>query len=412
MIWLFATLLCMAVQSFFSMQEMAVISVNRLEVLFFSSKGDSRALKIAYFLKKPHVLFTTTLIMVNVALQLGSECSRRFYSEMHLSSNLAPLSQILAVVIVAELAPLFAARTWSRPIAMGGVPLLYFFAKLLYPLASFLGAVLKMLSGKKTNPLKGHLALKREEMWRMLEGSSSCLEPSLAQEVSDKLLSLRSAKLYGSTSNKQSALSLHAGTTVQEALALFRKKPSKEILVYERDPRTVTGVLTARMLVGCDYQKKIRDLACAPFYIGLDQSLSEWLIPFRESQAGVAVVLDKKGKAKGSITFDDIARFLFSQSYKNEKHRGGLSSIVIDRVFSAKTTLAQIKKEYGLDLYEAGRHEEAASSRSEKQTLGRWIWDKTQRPLRTGDRFTVGDIQIEITEMGLVFPRSIRMITT
>lgn len=411
MIWLFATLACMAVQSFFSMQEMAVISVNRLEVLFYSSKGDSRALKIAYLLKKPHVLFTTTLIMVNVALQLGSECSRRFYSEMHLSSNLAPLSQILAVVIIAELAPLFAARTWSRPIAMGGVPLLYLFAKILYPLASLLGGGLKLLSRKKSNPLKGHLALKREEMWRMLEGSHSCVEPSLAQEVSDKLLSLRSVKLYSTTGSKQSAPTIHGGSEVNEALTLLRNRPSKEILVYERDPKTVTGVLSARMLVGCDPKKRIRDLARAPFYIGVDQSLSEWLIPFRESQAGVAVVLDKKGKAKGSITFDDIARFLFSSSYKKEQRSSVQTAVVIDRVFSAKTTLREIQKEYGLDLPAASQQEEEALAVDERQSLGRWVWDKTQRPLRTGDCFTTGGIQIEIIEMGIVFPKKIRIIT-
>ena len=75
MIWLFATLACMFVQAFFSMQEMAIISINRLEVLFFSDNGNKNAKKIAYFLQNPHVLFTTTLIMVNIALQIGSELS-------------------------------------------------------------------------------------------------------------------------------------------------------------------------------------------------------------------------------------------------------------------------------------------------------------------------------------------------
>lgn len=79
MIFLVLTLICLIIQGFFSMQEMACVSFNRVRLQYYAYKGNRRARYLSRLLHHPTTLFGTTLIGVNAAMQLGSEFARRFY---------------------------------------------------------------------------------------------------------------------------------------------------------------------------------------------------------------------------------------------------------------------------------------------------------------------------------------------
>jgi len=104
------------------MVEMACVSFNKVRLHYYVNQGNRRAIWLNYLLQHPFRLFGTTLIGVNVAMVVGSECSREFHSALGLSPDLAPLSQVIIVVIFAELAPMFAARHYAEHVAMLGAP--------------------------------------------------------------------------------------------------------------------------------------------------------------------------------------------------------------------------------------------------------------------------------------------------
>ncbi|MBI3211953.1 MAG: DUF21 domain-containing protein, partial [Simkania negevensis] len=93
----------LAVQSFFAMLEMASVSFNRIRLNYFIYKKNRRAIWLSHLLKNPLLLFGTTLIGVNGAMQFGSECARRFYISIGLSPDFAPLSQVFLVLMFSEL---------------------------------------------------------------------------------------------------------------------------------------------------------------------------------------------------------------------------------------------------------------------------------------------------------------------
>ena len=111
--WFILTILFIMIQAFYSMLEMAAVSFDKARLHYFVKKGKSQARWLSFLLEKPGRLFGTTLILVNVALQIGSECSRQFYQALGVSANYAPLSQVVLVVIFAELSPMLAARRYS-----------------------------------------------------------------------------------------------------------------------------------------------------------------------------------------------------------------------------------------------------------------------------------------------------------
>ena len=118
-------LISVLVEGFFSMLEMACVSFNRVRLQYYVSKKNRRAIWLSSLLKNPARLFGTTLIGVTTALQFGSECARRFYISLDLSPDWAPLSQVIIVLIFAELAPLFAARRYAENVVMLGIPIIF-----------------------------------------------------------------------------------------------------------------------------------------------------------------------------------------------------------------------------------------------------------------------------------------------
>lgn len=66
----FLTLLCLVVQGFFSMTEMACVSFNKVRLQYYVSKKKKSALWLNYLLNHPALLFGATLIGVNTALFL------------------------------------------------------------------------------------------------------------------------------------------------------------------------------------------------------------------------------------------------------------------------------------------------------------------------------------------------------
>jgi len=97
--FLLLTLGAILIHGCFSMLEMAAVSFNKVRLQYFVSLGNRRAIWLMRLLQNPTLLFGTTLICVNTAMQFGSECSRRFYMALDLSPDLAPLSQIILVLL-------------------------------------------------------------------------------------------------------------------------------------------------------------------------------------------------------------------------------------------------------------------------------------------------------------------------
>lgn len=403
MFWAFATVLCIAVQAFFSMQEMAIISVNRLEIMYFTAQNHRAAKRISYLISHPHALFTTTLVMVNFALQLGSECSRRFYASLDLSSNWAPLTQVILVVIIAELAPMFTARYWPRPVSFFGAHLVYFSACVLKPISEVVGKltlyVQNILKLSKSNEESLFSRDELSSIFRRIDATSHLKDSNLAQEVSDKLLRCRSLTAFALAKPIEKSIILSAACPIHKARSYFiHDRQLEYILVYEHRRATVTGVIFPRSLINQNDDLPVSSIAKQPFFVGAEQTVFQWLAPLRTSRYPLAVVLDHHGRAIGSLTFDDIADFLFQtkKSLLWDEHQP-----VLEKAFKAQVTLCEIRRHYGLSLHG-----------EDSMTLGQWVLAQADRPLRIGDCFNFPNMHLRIEKMGLFYPKEIYISTS
>lgn len=399
--WLFVNMLSIAVLAFYSMEEMAFVSFNKVRLQFYVAKGDKRASLVNQLLQKPSQLFGTTLIGVNVATFMGSEFARKFYESINLSPDLAPITQIFLVIIFGELAPMFAARRYSEHVALLGARLIYISSKILAPMIWFLEIISKaanrLFHGQETSP---NLFITTDELQKILEEQDEeniYSETDEFNAITSNIFRLKE-KL---ASQVMTPLSLE--TAVSDRLTIKQLRTQKKIttkylIAYNRSITDVTGILYIKDLFDRPEGDRLKSYGSAPWFIPFSTPLLEILKQFRSNSENIAIVLDRQGKAVGMITFEDILDEIFGETGRATKLRP--NQIMIDRTFDGHTTLEELLLETGITL--DGLPEE---------TISEWYMRISEHHPEVGESYVVSPYEFIVKETSLLGVTSIQVRT-
>lgn len=351
--WLFLNVLSAVVLAFYSMQEMACVSFNKIRLHYYVSKGIKRAIWIHYLLQHPARLFATTLFSVNVAMFIGSECARQTYIAWGLDPDMAPITQIVFIVIFAELAPMFAARRYAEHAAMLGAPILYASAKILTPLLWSLEMVSKMANriagGKEA---QAPVALHQEDLQRILdiqdEDRITDTEGEEVNVVARNIFSLRDKDAKQVMQPIGAIAMLPSNATVGQMGRLLDEREVEHVPIYHRDITSIVGIVQARDLIRASDSRRLRDYARAPWFITQNTNAIQILKEFRHNNRHVAIVLDAQGLAIGMITLDDLTEEIFGKM-SGMAHK--ISPLfMLDRIFPGNMLVSDFEKEFGVIL--------------------------------------------------------------
>lgn len=318
LLWLIFNIISIIVLALYSMLEMACVSFNKVRLQYYVSKGVKQAIWLNYLLQHPSRLFGTTLIGVNIALVVGSECSREFYAALGFSPDIAPLTQVILVVIFGELAPMFAARHYAEHVALLGVPLIYASAQVMKPLLWIVDGVSKLcnyiIGGKET---ANTIFLTHEELQKILEEQSeeNLSDPSSAafSQTATNIFSLRKIDIREIMHPLNSAYALPANATIEQLESLIHKTHAHYSLLYNQDVSNIIGIAYPRDVVRAAGNRRLRDFARPPWFVSEKTALMQLLKQFRTNNENLAIILDKQGKAIGLIFLDDILEEIFGR---------------------------------------------------------------------------------------------------
>jgi len=325
-IWLICNVLSIIMLAFYSMLEMACVSFNKVRLQYYVSKGYKRAIWLNYLLKHPSRLFGTTLIGVNIALVIGSECAREFYGALDINPNYAPLTQVFIVVIFGELAPMFAARHYAEHVAMLGIPLVYASAKLMSPLLWLVGLVSKVcnyfLGGAEDD---SSIFLTQEELQKILEERSD-EDPSDAQNmelsaIATNIFSLRRKSVKQIMEPLSKSTALPANATVNQMEHLLSSYNTSFVPLYNNELSNIVAIAYPRDALRAPGTRRVREYARPPWFISESTTMMQILKQFRTNNESVAVILNKFGKAIGLVHLDDVLEEIFGKlTYTDLKH--------------------------------------------------------------------------------------------
>lgn len=337
--FLFLTLICVCFQAFFSMFEMASVTFNKVRLHYYVSNKKKRAKWLSYLLEKPSRLFGTTLICVNAALQLGSECSRKFYEAIGANPDFAPISQIIIVMIFGELAPLFAARRHSETVAMRFVPIVYGMYFLLNPIIKALDFLTRLVSRKERENY-----LSRDELKKAFIDPIQNLD-----EPIENIFSIKTKRAKQILIPLSDTAKIVSTATLDELSHLLTVDFHPFILVFHRTEGNIVGVIHSRILLKEHQNTRVIDEASPPWFISEDVYILDILKQFRTNNQNMAVVLNSSGEATGVITLDQIISYLIGEESDLSDQKKVLT--IVEKTLSGDMTLEEFNKTFDANLF-------------------------------------------------------------
>ncbi len=346
--WLFITFFWTAVLSFYSMQEMACISCNKLRLDYAASQNKTWAIWLQRLLEKPQLLFCTTLVGVNVAMMMSSESSRRLFETWGIDPNLAPLAEIPFLVIFGELIPMFAARLYPDHASRLGIPILYVSAKILSPISACISYFFKQSKKQHHAPF-----LSREELQKLLEEHQGGylgeqLEPE--NDFIGNIFSLRNMQAFQVMQKLDQVVCLSSHTTIAELREVMKRTRQPFFPVYHRNRAKIVGLLHIQEILSVNSNKRIDEYTQTALFIPQDLSALEVIKKLQEETAASAVVINSKGEAKGIVFLDDLMDELFAPESKKETS----DLRYLEKTISADTQISEFNATYDTEINSLG----------------------------------------------------------
>lgn len=408
LLWLSFNIISIVMLAFYSMLEMACVSFNKIRLQYYVSKGYKQAIWLNYLLQHPSHLFGTTLIGVNIALVVGSECSREFYSAIGLSPDLAPLTQVIIVVIFGELAPMFAARHYPEHVAILGMPILYASAKLMTPILlviSWLSKISNLVTGG--SEVEANIYLTQEELQKILEEqtdeSPGGNESAEFSAITANIFTLRGKDVRQVMQPLKIATTLPSNATIEQMEHLLAKTGADFVPLYFREVSHIVGIVYPRDALRASEKKRVRDYAWSPWFVTETTTLMQILKQFRTNSENVAFILNQEGKSIGIVTLSDVLAEVFgkiSYALKRETQDHLKKLMLIEKTFPGDMTIGEFNSQYRVLL-----------DQDPSLTLSELIGARLGRHPEKGDSIYIAPFELAVKETTILDVKTVSIST-
>lgn len=391
-------------QGLFSMLEMACVSFNKVRLEYWVAQKQRRAIWLSRLLSTPTYLFGATLVGVNASMLIGSECARRFYDTLGLNPDWAAVSQIIIVILFAELAPLSAGRRYAEHVAMAGVPLLYGVSLLLRPMIWLVDLLCRGVNWLIGSPKLDSQYLSRDELLLFFEQREEEHRPQKEMNtIAKNILSLKEKIARELMAPLEEIQMVPAFCTVGEMRALLNYRYSPYVPIYERDPSHIIGIIYPRDLLRVEELEKVKGYARAPWFITENSSILQILKQFRSNNQSLAIVLNEGGLAIGILTLDQIVDAIFGRSDRWESLEGILPRthhVIVDRTFSGDMKIEEFNRKFQVHLVA-----------QEAETIEELVEQELGHPPERGESVHIDQFELTIEETPLIGPKKIAIRT-
>jgi CBS domain containing-hemolysin-like protein len=304
--------LLLLLEAFFSGSEIALVSVDKLDIRARRAEGGRSVRMLARFLEEPERILTTTLIGTNVCVVsnatvlglalvdvLGSGVPENV-SHLATVAILSPL-----VLLFGELVPKSVAHRYSRVLAPVVIHPLTWLSYAFFPMVLLvrgMTAGLLRLLGEETG-----VAVSRDELRLILDlGEGEEIEEEERKiisrifdfpEVTAKEVMVPLIDIKG----------IEEGATLDDAARIFAQSGHTRLPIFHERVDDIVGVLHAMdVLCAEDRDQLVSGLKRPLTYVPPTQKVESLMEELQQNRHGIAIVVDEYGGAEGMITVEDI----------------------------------------------------------------------------------------------------------
>lgn len=364
------------VNAFFSMSEMAIVTLNDNKIDKMASEGNKKAKQIQKLTENTSSFLSTIQIGVTLAGFLTSATAAQSFAEMLSSAisntaivNVVPVGVISGVstilitlvmsyfsLVLGELVPKKVAMNKPEKMAFMAAPILVFVAKLTRPVVKFLAlstnGVLRLMG---IDPHADEEVVTEEEIRMMVDvgGEKGVIEDAQIEMINN-IFEFDDIDVADIMTHRTDMVCIDDDEPLSEAVKLSIENGFSRIPVYEEDPDDIVGVVYVKdflQYVGTKLPEKmtVKDMMRPAYYVPETKRCGELFTEMTEKRVQMAVVIDEYGGTAGIVTLEDLLESIVGNIQDEYDHEDEEISIINDTIFEVDgiTDIEEVEEHIG-----------------------------------------------------------------
>ena len=356
--------------AFFSMTEIAFVSLNDAKIDLLAKSGDKKAQKIKKLLDVPSKFLATIQIGVTLAGFLSSAFAAESFAD-DLAPLLTPLlgssAKNIAIILVTillsfftlifgELVPKRIGMKNHEKIAFATVGIIRAISIILAPFVKILTFATNAVS-KLFGVTESDEEIVTEEEIRMMvdAGEEKGAIEEEEKEMINNVFEFNDISVSAIMTPRNDIFALDLNITVSELFdELENDRTYSRIPVYDEDPDDIKGILYVKDVLNKPKDTKIADLIREPFYVPETMKINELFNELKLQKIQIAIVVDEYGGTAGLVTMEDVLEEIVGDIFDEYDEIENLYEAIDENtyIFDAGITIYDLSKVLDIDIEE------------------------------------------------------------
>ncbi len=383
-----ALALLVLLSGFFSSSELAFVVSNKIKIEIAARKENFSAKSVLYYIKNPHIFFSTILIGNNIVnIAFASVFTVFLYNVFRLNDFSILIISTSILLLFGELIPKYFAREFAdRFVILSAIPV-RLFTFLLYPLVKFTSSLTAFVTSiQETDNQEAVQVFEKEDIHDLIDESSEA--GKVAEEESDvikKIIDLGEQKIYESMTPRIDIVGVEIDSTIEKVIETFIESGFSKLPVYGESLDDIKGVVYAYDMF--KFPKDLKTVMKPVEFVPETKKTLEMLNEFLEKRISIAIVVDEFGGTAGLITIEDIVEEMFGEIQDEYDVDEEVCKQIDDKTYvvSGKVEIDRLSEEFGLEIPEG-----------DYETIAGYIITRLGRIPVKGEQIRIDDLDILI----------------
>lgn len=364
------------VNAFFSMSEMAIVTLNDNKIEKLAEQGNKKAKQIKKLTENTSSFLSTIQIGVTLAGFLTSATAAQSFAEMLTNAiGKTPVVNVIPVGIISgfstvvitlimsyfslvlgELVPKKVAMNKPEKMAFMAAPILTFVAKVTRPIVKFLAlstnGVLRIMG---IDPHADEEVVTEEEIRMMVDvgGEKGVIEDTQIEMINN-IFEFDDIDVADIMTHRTDMVCIDDDEPLSEAVKLSIENGFSRIPVYEEDPDNIIGIVYIKdflKYVGTNLPKTktVKDMMRPAYYVPETKRCGELFTEMTEKRVQMAVVVDEYGGTAGIVTLEDVLESIVGNIQDEYDQEDEEISIINDTTFEVDgiTDIEEVEEHTG-----------------------------------------------------------------
>ena len=382
-------LILLALSAFFSSNETALMSVNKIRLRSLADEGNKRAAMALDILENQTPKLLSAILIGNniVNISASSLATTLAYSFGGYMVSIVTVILTVLILIFGEITPKNYATINAERLTLRYIPVFKFLMTIMTPVIFIINlfsrGVMRLM---RVDPDAASKAMTEEELRTIVDVShEDGVIESDEKEMIYNVFDLGDATAKDIMVPRVHVTFADVESTYDELIEIFREDKFTRLPVYKDSQNNIVGIINMKDLLLYDKNEEfvIDRFLRKPHFTYETKSISDLLVEMKDSTFNIAIVLDEYGDMAGLITLEDILEEIVGEIHDEyDEKEDELVQIISDREYII---------EGSMHLDDVNDHLNTELDSEDYDSLGGFIIEHLDRLPVSGDEVVTDD---------------------